>query len=69
MKFGYLIATGILCADAAQHLSSVPKNVVVFALAWVLHAVFELRSRVPLAVLLVSLWSDMLAPLSQRGPG
>jgi hypothetical protein len=69
MKFGCLIATGILCVNAAQHLSSVPENVVVFALAWVLHAVFELHSRVPIAILLVSLRSDTLAPLSQWGPG
>jgi hypothetical protein len=34
-KFGRLVAGGVLGGDAAQILSGVTKNVIVFALAWV----------------------------------
>jgi hypothetical protein len=35
MKFGHLIAGGILGGDDARLLGGVPKNVIVFPLAWV----------------------------------
>jgi hypothetical protein len=50
-----------LDGDAAQFLGGVPKNVIVFALAWVPHAPFRSRTRVPLASLSVSMGLGMLA--------
>jgi hypothetical protein len=47
MKFGCLATGGVLGGDTAQLLSWIPRNVNVFALAWVAHAAFRSCTRVP----------------------
>jgi hypothetical protein len=55
MKFSPLTASGVLGGDATQLLGGVPKNVTVFAQAWVPPMVIRSRARVPLASLSVCL--------------
>jgi hypothetical protein len=63
MKFSRLTVGGVLGGDAAKLLSGVPKNVIVFAQAWVPGVVFVSRARVLLASLSMSLGFSTVAPL------
>jgi hypothetical protein len=69
VKFGRLIASGILGGNAVHLLGGVPKNVATFTLARVPCAAFGSHAHVPLASLSVSLGFDMMTPLPLQGPG
>jgi hypothetical protein len=68
-KCSRLVASGIQVGNAMRLLGVVPKNVVVFVLAWVSHMVLKSCARAPLASLLVSLGFDApaLPPLWGSG--
>jgi hypothetical protein len=68
-KFGRLIAGGVLGGGTTYLLGGVPKNVTVFALAWVPCVVFRSLVRVPLESLLVSLGLSVPALSPQQDLG
>jgi hypothetical protein len=69
MKFGRLIAGGVLGGDVVLLLSGVPENVIVCTLSWVPCATFGSRTYATLASMSVSLGFGALALLPQWGSG